>query len=164
MGREYERAWVRGAQAEHRIIVNLKESLSLSRWSLVTLSLNEVAALTLELFECLVCGPSLGVQLKQLNRSRQSALFKDTLALLRGHKSHLVDDMIIHLNGEEIAHLSFRRHNVFKESDVTDHVLQLVAIVEATHDNAHSTLVFAQKLDTAVLDLVVIHDESAHFY
>ena len=50
------------------------------------------------------------------------------------------------------------------KSDVTDHVLDCVALVKVVHNDAHSSLIFAQNLDAAVLNFVVINDECFYFH
>ena len=72
--------------------------------------------------------------------------------------------MIVHLYGEKVAHLAVCRDDVFKKSDVTDHVFDCVALVKVVHNDAHSSLIFAQNLDAAVLNFVVINDECFYFH
>ena len=121
---EDECSWVWGAQIVSRIVKQLKESFSLL-WDLTnSYILIKVTALTLEFFcRTLVNAPNFLVKLKKLNCTSQSALLKYTFCSLRGHQGHLVYNMIIHLNGKEVAHLSFGRYNILQECYVADHVL-----------------------------------------
>ena len=64
--------------------------------------------------------------------------------------------MVEHLHCKEVTHLFVSREDIFQESYVTYHLFQCAAIFISAHDNRHASLVLADQLNTAVLDLVII--------
>ena len=67
--------------------------------------------------------------------------------------------MLIHLYGEEVAHLSGGGKDVVQKGDTTNHIFQRVTVLKIAYDQTHPSLIFTEKLDTGVLDSIVIDDQ-----
>jgi hypothetical protein len=71
--------------------------------------------------------------------------------------------VFVHYHGKIVAHLSLTRRYAVKEGDMANHVFQLLALIKTIHNHTEASLVFADQLDAAMFDLVVIDHECPYF-
>ena len=116
----------------------------------------EVAALSLVLFDrVFIDAPHPVVQLHQLHRFSQRALFNDICVLVGRCKGHLVYDLLLHLHREKVCQ-SIRWHYMVQESNVANHIFEGIAFFETDHVNANSPLVFGLNIDSTLLCLLPV--------
>ena len=119
--------------------------------------LNEGAALSLELLDRVsVDAPHFIVKFEQFHCFCQGALLDDIRVFLRRSQRHLVYNVLVHLHGEETAHLSVHGRYIVEESYMANHVFESYAFFIADHLNADSPLIFPQNFNPALLCPILV--------